>query len=187
MEYRYMMCGSFTPENYENVHKDTAHHMLSIEIPSPFTHKNEKEAMKDEDLAYRFISVAGEVVIAVFPGEGYKAARDEEGMKAIETWVKGTPLRYYTYAEFKENGGLIYEEPKSTICVMEPNQTEEEYIESLGEWLETAGANAEWKAQDYEAKATFNDLFPALRREHDRRKYIDNEAYYIAEIEGESA
>ena len=49
-----------------------------IEIPSPNTYKTKDEAMKDSSLAYRFVSIDGEPVIAIYSRENYRMETQEE-------------------------------------------------------------------------------------------------------------
>lgn len=155
MKYRYMSSGSFTPKKYE-YHCDGAdQRFLCVDIPSPYLHDSEGEAMKDEQFAYRFVADEGGVRIAVYPAEDFKVDMDENGKKCLKTWVVGQPFHYYDYEEFKALGGKIYEMP---------------------------AACAKWESSDYETDVSFNELFPDLTSK-DKPIYIDNEAYFIAEEE----
>ena len=181
MKYRYMMSGSFTPEKYEYIHDGTDHRLLCIEIPAPYSRDSENEAMADGALTYRFVSVEGEVLIAVYPGEGFEAAVDDNGRKCLNVWTKGYPFHFYNYDEFKKLGGMIYEMPCSMISsIPEPDElSEEEIVAQLEEWRQETEATS-WNAGDYEVKVVFTELFTSLTPE-DKPVYIDNEAYCIAE------
>lgn len=177
MKYRYVMCGSFTPDAYRFKHKDTIHDMLSIEIPASFSHDTEKEVMQDGHLAYRFISLNKEVVIAVYANEGFTVNADTKGRKHLKTWVEGEMIRSYTYAQFKAMGGRIYEIPSSMMCCLPDDLNEQEALEKIEEWDSKTDA-VPVNLTDYETDTTFIELFPMLS-EKDRAVYIDNEAYTI--------
>lgn len=181
MKYRYIMSGSFIPEKYEHVHDGTDHRLLCIEIPAPYARNNENEAKKDGQLSYRFVSVEGEVLIAVYPGEDFELATDDNGRKCLSVWTKGVPFHFYNYDEFKRLGGMIYEMPSVMISdIPELGELSEEemiaYLEKRVKETETTP----WDAGDYEAKATFTELFPSLTPKS-KPVYIDDEAYCIVE------
>jgi len=179
MKYRYMLSGTFTPEKYECIHKGTERDFLCIEIPSPFSYKNENEAMKDDSFSYRFVFVDGEVKIAVYPGEDFEVNKDANGRKCLKTWVKGEPFHFYNFEEFKTLGGMIHEMPSDMIFHISEtdNLSEDELISKLEAWKSETKSTS-WDEKDYETNATFTDLFPSLKPE-DKPIYIDNEAYYI--------
>lgn len=171
MKYRYVMCGSFTPGEYRFKYKNTIHDILSIDVPAPFSHDTEKEAMQDGHLAYRFIPLNKEVVIAVYANEGFTVNTDAKGRKHLKTWVEGEMICSYTYDQFKTMGGT-YEIPSSMMC-------------SLPDGLEEMESKANSASEDpnyYETDITFAELFQMLSEES-KPIYIDNEAYAIvAEI-----
>lgn len=177
MRYRYLMYGSFTPNEYKYKYTNTDHDMLSIEIPAPFSHDTEKEAMQDGHLAYRFISLNKEVVIAVYANEGFTVNADTKGRKYLKTWVEGEMICSYTYAQFKAMGGRIYEIPNSIMCCLPDDLDENEALEKIEEWDSKTGT-VPVNLQDYETDTTFTELFPMLT-ERDKAVYIDNEAYAI--------
>ncbi len=179
MRYRYYTGGSFVPEHYENIHKETDNTMLCIDIPAPYSHNSEKEALIDGALAYRFVCVDGEVKIAVYPGEDFEAITDGYGKKDLAIWLKGYPIHFYSYEEFKALGGIIFELPNSMIFKLPENVREDELIAELEKWKQES-ETITWNAKDYEVKATFNELFPGLKPE-DKPVYIDNDSYSICE------
>lgn len=183
MRYRYIASGTFTPEKYECIHKGTERDFLCIEIPSPFSHDNEKEAMRDDSFSHRFVFVDGEVKIAVYPGEDFEVDKDINGRKYLKTWVKGKPFHFYNFEEFKALGGMIYEMPSDMIYTMPEadSLSEDELISKLEAWQNETGSTS-WDAKDYETKVTFADLFPSLKP-GDKPIYIDDEAYCIVEEE----
>lgn len=183
MKYRYIASGTFTPEKYECIHKGTKRDFLCIEIPSPFSYKNENEAMKDDSFSHRFVFADGEVKIAVYPGEDFEVDKDTNGRKYLKTWVKGKPFHFYNFEEFKTLGGMIFEMPSDMICRMPETDSlsEDELVSKLEIW-QSETRSISWNAKDYETNATFADLFPSLKPE-DKPIYIDDEAYYIVKEE----
>lgn len=145
------MGGTFTPESYVNCYENTFTEQLSVNIPSPFTHDSEEEAMKDGDFAYRFVSDGENVLIAIYERESWEPAIDKKGRKCINVWTEGKAFCYYTYEEFLRLGGKLYEWPEQQPM---------------------------WKEEDFKVDVSFNDLFPSLTRES-KPVYIDNEAYII--------
>ena len=109
MKYRYRSIGSFTPETYGYSRKDASDTGLYIEIPSSFAHEKKEMAEADSTLAYRFISVGGEVVIAIFPQEKYSQANLENGTMQPTIWTEGDPCYFLDYEQFKDLGGNISE------------------------------------------------------------------------------
>lgn len=168
MKYRYLMYGTFTPNEYKYKHKNTVHDILSIEIPAPFSHPTEAEAMQDGHLAYRFASVNKEVIIAVYTNEDFTVSVDTKGWKHLKTWVEGEMICSYTYDQFKAMGGRIYEIPNSMMCSL-PDGLEE---------IESKANSASENPNYYETDITFAELFPMLSEES-KPIYIDNEAYAI--------
>lgn len=178
MKYRYMMSGSFSPEKYKYIHEGTDHSLLCIDIPAPYARNSENEAKKDGQLSYRFVSVEGEVLIAVYPGEDFEVATDDNGRKCLNTWAKGRPFHFYNYDGFKKLGGMVYEMPESMIYRVPEDLNEDEIIARLEEQINNTKETS-WNVGDYESKATFNELFPSLTPE-DNPVYIDDEAYCIS-------
>ena len=156
--YRYFMGGSFSPANkdYDNGFG------LGINVPSPFAHETEAEAMKDENFAYRFSGSKGNVVIKVYPSEDCKSAVDSNGRKCLSIWTTGEPFAEYDYDEFKELGGYIF------------TYREGEPLKGLPEGFPNAPVVEEGK----EIEVTFNELFP----DGVEKGYIDNESYIVREV-----
>ena len=153
MKYRYMMDGSFTPKQYKYRHKGTDQRFLCIEIPSPYLHDSESEAMKDERFSYRFVAGKGDVRIAVYPGEGFEVGKDEDGAKCLKTWLVGHPFHYYNFEEFKALGGIIYEMPDSMMCSFPDGLSEDEMITRLETW-KSETKSATWKISDCQLPIT---------------------------------
>lgn len=129
-----------------------------IECPSPFLHNTEEEAEKDNSFGYRFAWAATEPCITVYTGEDCCKSVDNNNKDCLKVWVEGGAISFYTFLVFKEFGGKIRklkDSAKNKLCL------EDEDFE--------------------ETNKTFADIFPNM--ENDKLYYIDNEAYYIAEIE----
>ncbi len=171
-KYRYMMSGSFVPENKKVFPENCDPALLGIDIPAPYNRDSEKEAMQDSHFSYRFGVRDGEVVILVYPREEWEPAEDKEGRKYLHTWTVGEPVTYYKYKKFKELGGLIFAYPNGAICKAIT-------LEELNKWHEET-KDFSWNAEDYVIEADFNKLFPSLTEE-EKPVYIDNEAYFIKE------
>lgn len=154
MNYRYFMNGMFWGDNKRS---------YEIEIPAPNIYGTKDEAMKDSLLAYRFVSVDGEPVIAVYSRENHRMETQEEAgkrMPAMLTWVEGTPVAMYTYKDFIAKGG--------SIRILKAEKEGSFHIDA---------------AEDFEATdETFKDIFPESEK-WTKPEYIDNEAYYIAEVD----
>lgn len=131
-----------------------------INIPSPLLHESEAEAMKDQCFGYRFIQIDGqsEPVIAVFEKEKWCGGVDEKG-KYIKSWVEGNVEKIYSFDEFKKAGGYIR--------MLKPDLKGKGFIDGNTDFLDT--------------DKTFKDVFPNI--EKNKLYYIDNESYYIGEIE----
>lgn len=133
-----------------------------INIPAPNIYGSKDEAMKDSSLAYRFVSIDGEPVIAVYSKEKYRMETQEEAknrMPAMLTWVEGAPIFMYTYKDFIAKGGsirILKAEKEGSFCI---DETDFEITDK-----------------------TFKDIFPESEK-WTKPKYIDDEAYYIAEVE----
>lgn len=174
MKYRYVMCGSFTPGEYRFKHKNTIHDILSIDVLAPFSHDTEKEAMQDGHLAYRFIPLNKEVVIAVYANEGFTVNTDAKERKHLKTWVEGEMICSYTYSLLLKINNEI---PSSMMCCLPDDLNEKESIEKIEEWGSKAAA-VPVNLKDYETDTTFTELFPMLSGK-DNPVYIDNEAYTV--------
>ncbi len=180
MKYRYIMSGTFHPKAYTPEHDNVYGNFLGIDIPSPFERNSEEDAEKDHTFAYRFAKKDGEVVIIIYAKEEVNLKTDENGEKYITVQAKGRTNLVYTYEAFKSLGGVIYEMPKEAVLPLPSNVSEKEALEAAEEWMkETEGF--EWSVTDYEINETFDDLFPGL--DENEHIYIDDEAYYILEIE----
>lgn len=190
MKYRYMMGGSFRPQNMEYLKDDI---VLMIDVPCPYARDTEEEARKDSCYAYRFgfdgehgvDSVTGEPVILVFPGSNWEGKEDNDGNKYIIERTEGSPVASITYDEFKSNGGIIYTAPPGMVwppAGVDINSfTEEEIIEGMKKWTEET-KDAKWDSKDYEVHATFKELFPAFDIGM-KPVYIDDESYCIQATE----
>ena len=179
MKYRYVMCGTFTPETYEYVHEDTEHSFLGIEIPAPFARDTKEEAEKDNYFTYRFVSNGEDVLIAVFSGEDCKVVQNAGFTKYLSVKTIGSPVYFYDYAKFKELGGIIFEIPNIMISKVPDigNLSEEEVI-GIIKALQNRKAD-EFSVRDWEVECAFKELFPNLGKT-DRPVYIDNEAFCIS-------
>lgn len=128
-----------------------------IEVPSPFLRNTEEEAKKDGSFGYRFTWEDTEPCIIGYADENCRRSTDKNGKKCLEVWVEGDVLGLCTFSIFKELGGKIRklkDSAKDKVCL------EDDDFE--------------------ETDKTFADIFPNM--EHDKLYYIDDEAYYIAEI-----
>lgn len=148
-KYRYFMSGMFYPTDKEE---------YEINIPSPFSHNSEEDAMADGNLGYRFIwdDIKNEPIIAIFQGENFSISK-EGNKKTLNTWVTGNIIHTYNYDEFKENGGYIR--------MLKPECKGLGFIDSNTDFLDT--------------DKTFLDVFPDMGKQ--KLYYIDNEAYCISE------
>ena len=181
MKYRYMMDGSFTPEKHKYVYESTNREVLCISIPAPFARDSEREAMRDGNIVYRFVSVDGKVKIAVYPGENFEVCEDSKGNKGLNIWTVGDIFHYYDYEEFKSLGGMIYELPACAMCTLPTDLSKEELMAKFDEFKDKI-VSEPWNVEDYLVDVTFDELFPSLKPE-DKPVYIDDEAYSIDEVE----
>lgn len=131
-----------------------------INIPSPFLHDSEKAAMKDGNFGYRFawLSDARGPEILIYAGEEFEVVEDGD-KKYLKQWVEGNVLKTYTFEEFKAAGGYIR--------MLKPELKGIGCIDDSTDFLDT--------------DKTFKDIFPDMQKQ--KLYYIDNEAYYIEEIE----
>lgn len=133
-----------------------------INIPSPFLHDSKEEAKKDENFGYRFAllnDVRGPEII-VYEKENFKVIKEKD-KKYLEQWVEGNVLKTYSFEEFKKSHGYIR--------MLKPELKGNGYIDGNTDFLDT--------------NKTFKDVFPNMQKQ--KLYYIDNEAYYIEEIEEE--
>jgi len=148
-KYRYFMCGMFMPTDGEE---------YEINIPSPFLHESEEDALKDGNFGYRFawINDANGPEILIYENEKFEII-EEVDKKEFKTWVEGTVLKRYTFAEFTAAGGCIR--------MLKPECKGSGFIDSNTDFIPT--------------DKCFRDIFPNMEKQ--RLYYIDNEAYYIEE------
>lgn len=133
-----------------------------INIPAPNIYGSKDETMTDSSLAYRFVHINGEPVIAVYSKENYRMETQEEAgkrMPAMLTWVEGTPIAMYTYKDFIAKGGSIRRLKA---------EKEDGFIIDATDFDDT--------------DETFKDIFPESEK-WTKPEYIDDEAYHIAEVE----
>ena len=149
-KYRYFMSGMFSAidgEEYE------------INIPSPFVHKSEDEAMNDGKFGYRFCllddTVGPEIVI--YEKENFEVVENGDE-KFLKQWVEGNVLKRYSFEDFKKENGYIR--------MLKPELKGNGFIDGNTDFVST--------------DKTFRDIFPNMQKQ--KLYYIDNEAYYIEEI-----
>jgi hypothetical protein len=126
-----------------------------IDIPSPYIRNSEKEAMGDGGFGYRFIpNENGKPIIGIYSSEEFELA---ENKQSLAIWVVGNPIATYDWETFRVNGGYIrkLKEEREGSCYIDGNTDFEDTSE------------------------TFDMLFPNIQK----KEYIDDEAYYIQEIE----
>lgn len=126
-------------------------------IPSPFVRNSKVEAIKDENLAYRFWTTdsTGPMLVA-FANEHFEPINN--GKMQLKCWVDKDVVGAYTFEEFKENDGYIRQ--------LKPNSREKIVID------ESDFVNID---------KTFADIFTNMERH--KLCYIDDEAYKISEVE----
>lgn len=131
-----------------------------INIPSHFLHDTESDAMKDGNFGYRFVWFAGdtEPIIIVYENEDFTVVEDEN-RKYLKQWVEGCVVKTYTFEEFKNAGGYIR--------MLKPELKGYGFIDGNTDFLDT--------------DKTFKDVFPNMQKQ--KLYYIDNEAYYIEEVD----
>jgi len=150
--YRYVMCGMFSGTDGED---------YEINIPSPFLHNSEGDAMKDSTFGYRFLlidDIKGPE-IAIFENEKFEVVEGEHG-KYLKDWVEGNIIKLYTFEEFKDAGGYIR--------MLKPECKGLGFIDAETDFLDT--------------DKTFKDIFPNMQKQ--KLYYIDDEAYCIMEVNG---
>ena len=149
-KYRYFMSGMFFPTDNEE---------YEINIPSPFLHDSEDEAMADSQFGYRFLlldDVVGPQIV-IFEREKYNFGKEND-KKYINQWVEGSAIKSYTFEEFKEVGGYIR--------MLKPEIKGTGYIDASTDFLDT--------------DKSFRDVYPNMQKQ--KLYYIDNEAYYIEKV-----
>lgn len=144
------MSGMFFPTDNEE---------YEINIPSPFLHDSEDEAMADSQFGYRFLlldDVVGPQIV-IFEREKYNFGKEND-KKYINQWVEGSAIKSYTFEEFKEVGGYIR--------MLKPEIKGTGYIDASTDFLDT--------------DKSFRDVYPNMQKQ--KLYYIDNEAYYIEKV-----
>ena len=149
-QYRYVMGGMFTPTDGEE---------YEINIPSPFLHDTEAEAMKDSGFGYRFVWLddAKGPELIIYENESFEVI-EEDNEKHLKVWVEGNVLKTYTFEEFKTAGGYIR--------MLKPECKGLGFINAETDFVDT--------------DKTFRDVFPGMKKQ--KLYYIDNEAYCIVEV-----
>ena len=144
------MSGMFFPTDGEE---------YEINIPSPFLHNSEDEAMKDGNYGYRFVYLDGDVepILVIFENENFEVVKTN-GKKHLKHWVEGNVINTYTYKEFKEVNGYMR--------MLKPECKGLDYIDGNTDFVDT--------------DKTFEDVFPNMEKQ--KLYYIDSETYYVEEI-----
>lgn len=140
------MCGMFD---------GTDGNKYNICIPSPFVRNSKVEAIKDENLAYRFWTTdsTGPMLVA-FANEHFEPINN--GKMQLKCWVDKVVVGTYTFEEFKENDGYIRQ--------LKPNSRGKIVID---------------ESNFDDTDKSFADLFPNI--EQRKLYYVDDEAYFIQE------
>lgn len=146
MEYRYFTYGMFD---------GTDGNRYDICIPSPFVRNSKDKAMKDENFAYRFLTIdlAGPMLIA-FANEHFEPMNN--GKTQLKCWVDKNVVGVYTFEKFKKNGGYIRQLKQSS---------RRKYVTDESDFVDT--------------DKSFADVFPNMEKE--KLYYVDGEAYFIQE------
>lgn len=134
--------------------------VYEINIPSPLLHDTEDEAKKDENFGYRFVLLNNKIEpeIVVYEKENFEVIGDKEE-KYLKQWVEGNILKTYSFEEFKKANGYIR--------MLKPELKGNGFIDGNTDFLDT--------------DKTFKDIFPNMQKQ--KLYYIDNEAFYIVEID----
>lgn len=147
MEYRYFMYGMFD---------GTDGNRYDICIPSPFVRNSKGEAMKDENLAYRFCAIdSAEPMLVAFANEHFEPVNN--GKMQSKCWVDKDVVGAYTFEEFKKNGGFMR--------LLKPS-SREKYVTDESDFIDT--------------DKSFVDAF--LNMEQGKLYYVDGETYYIEKV-----
>lgn len=114
------------------------------------------EYMKDEDFAYRFLTIdsAGPMLVA-FANEHFEPVNN--GKMQLRCWVDKDMVGGYTIEEFKKNGGYIRQ--------LKPSGRGK-YVTDESDFVDT--------------DKSFADVFPNL--EQGKLYYVDDEAYFIGNV-----
>ena len=146
MKYRYFMYGMFD---------GTDGNRYDICIPSPFVRNSKGEAMKDENLAYRFCAIdSAEPMLVAFQNEPFEPMKN--GKMQLKCWVDKNVVGVYIFEEFKKNGGFMR--------LLKPS-SREKYIINESDFVDTDKA--------------FADVFQNMKQ--GKLYYVDDEAYFIQE------
>ena len=147
-KYRYYMYGMFD---------GTDGNRYDICIPSPFVRNSKGEAMKDENLAYRFCAIdSAEPMLVAFANEHFEPMNN--GKIQLKCWVDKHIIGTYTFEEFKKNGGYIRQ--------LKPS-SRGKYIIDESDFVDV--------------DKSFADMFPNMGQE--KLYYVDDESYFVAEKE----
>lgn len=148
MKYRYFMYGMFD---------GTDGNRYDICIPSPFVRNSKSEAMKDENLAYRFCAIdSAEPVLIAFANEHFEPMNN--GKMQLRCWVDKRIIGTYTFEEFKKNDGYIRQLKSSSRG---------KYVTDESDFVDV--------------DKSFAEVFPYI--EKGKLYYIDDESYFVAEKE----
>lgn len=148
MEYRYFMYGMFD---------GTDGNRYDICIPSPFVRNSKSEAIKDENLAYRFCAIdSAEPVLIAFANEHFEPMNN--GKMQLRCWVDKRIIGTYTFEEFRKNGGYIRQ--------LKPS-SRGKYVTDESDFVDV--------------DKSFAEVFPYI--EKGKLYYIDDESFFVAEKE----
>ena len=129
---------------------------FDICIPSPFVRNSKVEAMKDENLAYRFCAIdSAEPMLVAFANEHFEPMNN--GKMQLKCWVDKNVVGAYTFEEFKKNGGHIRQLKQSSRG---------KYVTDESDFVDT--------------DKSFANVFPNM--EKGKLYYVDGEAYSIEEM-----
>ena len=147
-KYRYYMYGMFD---------GTDGNRYDICIPSPFVRNSKGEAMKDENLAYRFCAIdSAEPMLVAFANEHFEPMNN--GKMQLRCWVDKHIIGTYTFEEFKKNDGYIRQLKSSSRG---------KYVTDESDFVDV--------------DKSFVEVFPYI--EKGKLYYIDDESYFVAEKE----
>lgn len=146
-KYCYFMFGMFT---------GTDGNRYNICIPSPFVRDAEVEAMKDENLAYRFCAIdSAEPLLVAFANEHFEPMNN--GKMQLKCWIDKDVVGTYTFEEFKKNDEYIRQ--------LKPS-SRGKYVTDESDFVDT--------------DKSFADVFPNM--EQGKLYYVDDEAYFIGNV-----
>lgn len=148
MKYRYFMYGMFD---------GTDGNRYDICIPTPFVRNSKVEAMKDENLAYRFCAIdSAEPMLVAFANEHFEPMNN--GKMQLRCWVDKHIIGTYTFEEFRKNGGYIRQ--------LKPS-SRGKYVTDESDFVDV--------------DKSFAEVFPYI--EKGKLYYIDDESYFVVEKE----